>query len=378
MAANCNCHILTEMTSKRENMTKDIKNYRGWMLLAGGCLLLYWLSPILTPFLVAAILGYIANPLVDRIDSASVRLPYIGQYSPGRIVATMIVMFLLAIIVLLFLLIVIPLLQKEIILLAQKLPEYLINLRTKIEPWLVHNFGMTFNIDVTQIQTMLSKDWQTAGNFAGQALLTISSHGLALISGLLNLLLIPLVLFYLLRDWHLFLAHIGQLVPRRYSPKTLEIANEVDSVLGEFLRGQLTVMLVMSAFYAAGLYFSGLDLALPIGLLAGLLGFVPYLGIGLGILLALASGLLQFTSVGQLVPILVVFGLGQILESMILTPWLVGDRIGLHPVAVIFALMAGGQLFGFAGILLALPVTAAIAVGLRHIRRGYLASHFYQ
>ena len=366
------------MTSKRENMTKDIKIYRGWMLLAGSCLLLYWLSPILTPFFVAAILAYIANPLVDIIGSISVRFPYFEQHSLGRILATIIVMFLLAIIVLLFLLIVIPLLQKEIILLTQKLPEYLINLRTKIEPWLLHNFGMTFNIDVTQIQTLLSKHWQTAGNFAGQALLTISSHGLALISWLVNLLLIPLVLFYLLRDWHLFLAHIVQLVPRRYSAKTLEIANEVDSVLGEFLRGQLTVMLIMSAFYATGLYFAGLDLALPIGLLAGLLGFVPYLGISLGILLALASGLLQFTNVGQLLPILIVFGLGQILESMILTPWLVGDRIGLHPVVVIFALMAGGQLFGFTGILLALPVTAAIAVGLRHIRHEYFASNFYQ
>ena len=359
-------------------MTKDIKNYCGWMLLAGIFLLLYWLSPILTPFLVAAILAYIANPLVDRIDKVSVPLPYFVQYSPGRSAATVTVMFLLAVIILLLLLIVVPLLQKEIILLAQKLPEYLANLRTKIDPWLLHNFGVTINIDIAQIQNILSKHWQSAGNFIGQALLTLSSHGLALISGVVNLLLIPLVLFYLLRDWHLLLTHIEQLVPRRYSAKTLEIANEIDTVLGEFLRGQLTVMLLMSAFYAAGLYFAGLDLALPIGLLAGLLGFVPYLGIGLGILLALISGLLQFTSVGQLVPVLVVFGLGQILESMVLTPWLVGDRIGLHPVAVIFALMAGGQLFGFAGVLLALPVTAAIAVGLRHIRRGYLTSNYYQ
>ncbi len=359
-------------------MTKDIKNYRGWMLLAAVFLLLYWLNPILTPFLVAAILAYIANPLVNRISTASIHFPYIGQRSLGRVTATIIVMLLLAIIVLLLLLIVVPLLQKEIILLAQKLPEYLTNLRTKIEPWLLHNFGVTLNIDIAQIQTILSKHWQTAGNFVRQTLITLSSHGLALISGLFNLLLIPLVLFYLLRDWHPLLAHIGQLVPRRYSAKTLEIASEIDSVLGEFLRGQLTVMLLMSVFYTIGLYFAGLDLALPIGLLAGLLGFVPYLGISLGIILAISSGFLQFTSLGQLIPVLIVFGLGQILESMILTPWLVGDRIGLHPVAVIFALMAGGQLFGFAGILLALPVTAAIAVGVRHIQRWYLASDFYQ
>ena len=367
-------------------MTKDIKNYRGWMLLAGVFLLLYWLSPILTPFLVAAILAYIANPVVDRIDNASVnlsRLSKLGskfscEYSPSRTSATIFVMALMFAIVSLLLLIVVPLLQKEFTLLAQKLPDYLINLRAKVEPWLLHNFNMKLDIDVAQIQAILSKNWQSASNFAGQALLSLSSHGLALVSWLVNLLLIPLVLFYLLRDWHLLLAHIGQLVPRRYSAKTLEIAQEVDVVLGEFLRGQLTVMLLMSAFYAIGLHFAGLDLALPIGLLAGLLGFVPYLGIGLGIVLALASGFLQFTSVGQLVSVLIVFGLGQIVESMMLTPWLVGDRIGLHPVAVIFALMAGGQLFGFSGVLLALPVSAAIAVGLRHIRRGYLASDFYQ
>ena len=374
------------MTSKRENMTKDIKNYRGWMLLAGVFLLLYWLSPILTPFLVAAILAYIANPIVDRIDNASVnlsRLSKLGskfscEYSPSRTSATIFVMALMFAIVSLLLLIVVPLLQKEVTLLAQKLPDYLINLRAKVEPWLLHNFNIKLDIDVAQIQAILSKNWQSASNFAGQALLSLSSHGLALVSWLVNLLLIPLVLFYLLRDWHPLLAHIGQLVPRRYSAKTLEVAQEVDVVLGEFLRGQLTVMLLMSAFYAIGLHFAGLDLALPIGLLAGLLGFVPYLGIGLGIVLALASGFLQFTSVGQLVSVLIVFGLGQIVESMMLTPWLVGDRIGLHPVAVIFALMAGGQLFGFSGVLLALPVSAAIAVGLRHIRRGYLASDFYQ
>ena len=378
------------MPSKRENMTKDIKNYQGWLLLLGVFLLLYWLSPILTPFIVAVTLAYIANPMVDRINSLTIYLPSRipsllkcttnseGKYTLGRTTATIFVMFFLGAIVLLLLLIVVPLVQKEFILLAQKLPSYLVNLRVKIEPWLLHNFNIKLNIDVIQIQAMLSKNWQTASNFVGQALLSISNHGLVLIGWALNLVLIPLVLFYLLRDWHLFIAHIGQLVPRRYTVKTLQIAQEIDIVLGEFLRGQLTVMLLMSAFYAIGLHFADLDLALPIGLLAGLLGFVPYLGIGLGIVLALASGFLQFAGVSELMPVLVVFGLGQVVESMVLTPWLVGDRIGLHPVAVIFSLMAGGQLFGFAGVLLALPITAAIAVGLRHIRQHYLASDFYQ
>ncbi|MBC7786017.1 MAG: AI-2E family transporter [Methylophilaceae bacterium] len=359
-------------------MTKHITNYRGLIFLVMSLGAIYLLAPILTPFLAAAILAYITNPIVDKLDQASIKLPYVKQYTPSRSVATILVLLLLILIVLLLVMIVVPLLQKEVVLIAQRLPSYLTNLRTKLDPWLLQNFGLKLNIDTAKIQAMLGKNWQSASNFVGQALLTLGSQGLVIVSSLINLFLVPLVLFYLMRDWHQFLAQIEQLIPRRYIKKTLEISHEIDAVLGEFLRGQLTVMLLMSAFYAIGLYFVGLDLALPIGLLAGLLGFVPYLGIGLGIILALASGFLQFTSLGQLIPIAIVFGLGQVIESMILTPNLVGDRIGLHPVAVIFALMAGGQLFGFAGILLALPVTAAIAVGLRHIRHGYLASDYYQ
>ena len=134
----------------------------------------------------------------------------------------------------------------------------------------------------------------------------------------------------------------------------------------------------MSVFYTIGLKVAGLDLALPIGILAGALGFVPYLGIGLGILLATISGLLEFNSFSQLTPVVVVFGVGQLLESMWLTPSLVGDRIGLHPVTVIFSLLAGGQLFGFTGVLLALPASAAIAVTLRHLRRSYFNGDLYQ
>jgi predicted PurR-regulated permease PerM len=198
-----------------------------------------------------------------------------------------------------------------------------------------------------------------------------------LIGWLANLLLIPLVLFYLLRDWHVLVGKIADLLPRRWYAKTAEIAKEIDRMLAEFLRGQLSVMLAMSVFYAVGLWMAGLELAIPIGLIAGLLGFVPYLGVGIGMLLAALAGALQFNSMTEMIPLVVVFGLGQILESFLLTPWLVGDRIGLHPVAVIFALLAGGQLFGFTGVLLALPVGAAIAVGLRHAKRHYQASDAY-
>lgn len=336
------------------------------------CGLVYLLSPILTPFLIAAILAYIANPLVNKIDAFHYK-----RYSPSRTAATLLVMLLFFSTLLLILLIVIPLLQKEVLLLSQKLPAYFNAAKMHVEPWLQTHFNVALNIDFAQIKQILTDHWQTSGNFAKQLALGLSSQGLAIVGLLANLVLIPLVLFYLLVDWNILIEKISHLIPRKLIAKTTEIAVEVDAVLAEFLRGQLTVMLLMSIFYAAGLWLTGLELALPIGILSGLLGFVPYLGIGLGLGLAILSALLQFGTLHDLIPILIVFGLGQVIESMALTPYLVGDRIGLHPLVVIFALMAGGQLFGFAGVLLALPVSAAIAVGFRHAKTRYLQSHFY-
>lgn len=343
------------------------------------CGLIYLLSPILTPFLMAAILAYIANPIVNRINAF--QFSALGRnlsFSPSRTVAAILVILLLFIILLLILLIVIPLIQKEILLISQKLPVYFNTAKTNLEPWLLSHFGIAINIDPTQIQQILTEHWKTAGNFAKQLALGIGSQGMAIFGWLANIILVPLVLFYLLVDWNVIIEKISQLIPRKLIAKTQEIAGEIDAVLAEFLRGQLTVMLLMSIFYAAGLWIAGLELALPIGILSGLLGFVPYLGIGLGFVLAIISGFLQFGQLHDLIPILVVFGLGQLLESMALTPYLVGDRIGLHPLVVIFALMAGGQLFGFTGILLALPVSAAIAVAIKHAKQGYLSSDFYE
>ncbi|MDR2875469.1 MAG: AI-2E family transporter [Methylobacillus sp.] len=355
------------MTTKRENGLP----WQWLAALAVFCVLLYLLRDILAPFLAATILAYICSPLVDRL----MRLR-IGKFHMGRTPASVLVLLLMIGIFILLLLIVVPLLQKEIILIAQKMPTYVQTLRERLEPLIRQHFDI--ELDLAQLQAMLAEHWKAAGNFAGQALRIVSSQGMALVGWIAGMMLIPLVLFYLLRDWKLLIAHIGQLIPRRWHGEATQIAREIDLVLAEFLRGQLSVMLIMSAFYAIGLWLAGLELALPIGLIAGLLGFIPYLGITTGILLAVLAALLQFSGFTPLIYIAVVFGLGQIVEGFILTPTLVGDRIGLHPVAVIFALLAGGQLFGFTGILLALPVSAAIAVGLRHLKKSWLASETYQ
>jgi predicted PurR-regulated permease PerM len=352
--------------------THFLVNNRWMILIAAFLALLYLLLPVLTPFLIAAILAYICDPLVDKIC-----LWGVGKFKLGRTLATVLVMLAIISILASLILILIPLLQKESQLLAQRLPDVVANIRATLEPFLQKQFGISLNIDPAQIQEIVTKNWKTAGGLFGDVLISAGSHGMALIGLLANILLLPVVLFYLLRDWDELVHKISNLIPLDMISKTTEIAREIDQVLAEFLRGQLAVMLAMSAFYVIGLWAVGLNMALPIGLVAGLLGFVPYLGITAGILLALLVAALQFTSFAQIVPVLLVFGVGQIVESTLLTPKLVGERIGLHPVVVIFALLAGGQLFGFAGVLLALPVSAAIAVGLRHTKDSYLTSDAY-
>ena len=357
------------MTTKRENQLPD---YRIVLLVAGFLVIFYLLLPIMAPFLVAAILAYICKPVVDRIS-----LWKLGKLVFGRTLATVITMLLLVGIALLLVLIIVPMLQKELLLMVQRLPDIIDLLRARLEPWLLLHFGISLNIDLNQIQDILSKHWKVASDLITPVLLSISKNGFAIVLWIINLLLVPVVLFYLLRDWHAMISRITQLIPRGWYEKTAVIAGEIDAVLAEFLRGQLSVMLLMTLFYAIGLWAAGLELALPVALVAGLLGFVPYLGVSIGLLMALLAAALQFSSPTEVLPVLAVFAAAQLLEGFVLTPWLVGDRIGLHPVMVIFTLLAGGQLFGFAGILLALPVGAALAVGLRHARQGYLSSETY-
>lgn len=344
-----------------------------WLILSAFfLLLLYFLAPILTPFLTAAILAYMCDPLVDRLSVLGYK-----KYQVGRTAATALVMLAIMCVITLLLLVIIPVLQKQSMLIIERLPALINYIRTTVEPWLQAKFGISLAIDSAQIQEIISKNWKTAGGILGDVLQTAGTNSMALIGVIANILLLPVVLFYLLRDWDELVAGIGNLIPRDIVGKTTEIAQEIDQMLAEFFRGQFTVMVIMSVFYAAGLWFTGLDMALPIGIIAGLLNFVPYLGPAIGMGLALLIGALQFTSIGQLIPVLLVFGVGQLIESNFITPKLVGDRIGLHPVVVIFALLAGGQLFGFAGVLLALPATAALAVGLRHTKDNYLDSDAY-
>jgi predicted PurR-regulated permease PerM len=277
----------------------------------------------------------------------------------------------------LLLLIVIPLFYREAVMLYDRLPGLFTKFAERLGPWLQSNFGIEVKFDVEGIKALLSDNQGAAQGVAGKVLSSLRIGGVALVGFLVNLLLIPVVYFYLLRDWDLIVARIDEMVPRRWHEQVGKLAREVDAVLAEFLRGQLLVMIIMAAYYTIGLWLTGLNFALPVGIITGLLVFVPYVGMLTGLILGTLAALMQFESMSGLVFVWVVFGIGQALEGMLVTPWLVGNRVGLHPVAVIFALLAFGQIFGFFGILLALPASAALLVWLRHLRHGYMRSQVY-
>lgn len=340
-----------------------------WYALAAAAagLLLYFIAPILTPFLLSAVLAYICLPPVDWIAR---KLP--------RWLAAAIVMALLVIGLAALALIVLPMVERQFVAFLQRMPEYLDWARARLLPWLSRTFGVELNLDMEHFRQAVADSLRTDSDFVKTLLPRITTGGMAIVGFFTTVLLMPVVLFYFLRDWHEIVRRIEDLIPRRLHPGARNIAVEIDRVLGEFLRGQLLVMLLMAAYYAAALWIAGLEYALPIGILSGLLVFVPYLGALVGLLLGTLAGFNQFDGVLGLAGVWIAFGVGQVLEGMVVTPWLVGNRIGLHPVAVIFALLVFGKLFGFFGVLLALPASAALLVALRHLRAHYVDSGLYK
>ena len=336
-----------------------------WLLLAlalAGVLLVV-LAPILTPFLIAALLAYMFNPLVTRLEGW--RVP--------RTLSVLLLFVLLGGLLTLLVLWLVPRAQQEISSFAGKLPGYLDTLQYRLLPWLQSLLGEQARLfDFIVIKQQLLDHWREVGTAAGEVLTTLSRSGMRVAGWLMNLVLVPVVAFYLLRDWNGIVARVHGLFPPSLQPRVARLARETDAVLGAFLRGQLLVMLALAFIYATGLWLIGIDLALPIGLVAGLVSFVPYLGFIVGLAAASVAAFFQFQDVWMLVWVLAVFGAGQALDGMLITPTLVGERIGLHPVAVIFAVLAGGQLFGFFGVLLALPAAAVIVVWLRHLHGGLI------
>ena len=341
-----------------------------WLALAVVVGVLVWLlSPILTPFVISALLAWLGEPLVRRIE----------RTGRSRTAAVLLVFTLMTLVLVLAVLLLVPLIESQVSKFIDWLPRFGQWLTGTAVPWAEGRFNLELAgyIDPSQLIELFKEHWRQAGGIAATVMGELSKSGMALVSWLVNLALIPVVTFYFMRDGSAMLARARELLPRPVEPTVTKLALESDQVLGGFIRGQLSVMIALGTIYAVGLTAVGVDLGILIGLVAGLVSFVPYLGAIVGLGAAVIATLVQHGDLMHLALVLGVFGLGQLLESFWLTPWLVGDKIGLHPVAVIFAIMAGGQLFGFLGVLLALPVAAVAVVVGRHLHERYTHSKLY-
>ncbi|HER35159.1 MAG: AI-2E family transporter [Halothiobacillaceae bacterium] len=340
-----------------------------WMIgigLAGLLLVAYFLLPILSPFVVGFIIAYLFNPVVTRLN----------RHGLSRTWGTSLIFLVGALLLTVALIALIPVLIEQTARLVRVFPELLDIVQQRIIPWINQTLGL--ELHVGQLRELLVKHGEAIGKMLADGLSNVSTTGTAVFVSLMNLLLIPVITFYLLRDWPVVVERVEEMLPRHRAGTIVGLARESDRMLGNFLRGQLAVMIANGVTYSIGLTMIGLQTGIAIGLFAGLVSFVPYLGTIIGVGLALIAMYLQADSLWPLLLVLGVFGVGQALETVAWQPRFVGDEIGMHPVAVIFAVMAGGQLFGFFGILLALPVSAVLIVLGQHALATYQESRYYR
>lgn len=351
---------------------KRRRGMQPWMAAVVALLVVIWLfyalGNILTPFLIAAVLAYILNPLVEKLRDRGMK----------RTLASMLVMVFALIVLLALVLIIVPMLVNQFNNLVSRLPQIVGYVQNTLLPWIQHFAGDYVSLDADSIVAWLQSHTGSLNEALQKIVPTVMKQGGNVVLGVTNLFLLPFLLYYFLLDWQRWAHGIRVLIPRRYVDTYSRISSNMDKVLGEFLRGQLTVMLVMGLVYGIGLMLTGLDSGFAIGMIAGILVFVPYLGAFTGLLLATVAALLQFGSWQGLLMVWAVFAVGQFLESFFITPKIVGERIGLSPFWVIFSLMAFGQLMGFIGMLIGLPLAAVSLVLLREGADAYFQSHFYR
>ena len=350
------------------------KTLRRIFILAGIALILwvlYLLKPVVLPFIGAFLIAYLFSPLVDKLHKIglprwmSISFVFVGI----GVVVTIAIWYLM------------PLVWKQLMYAKTSIPAGIHWVNYTFLPWLSHTFNLVpMEIDTDQISKAVMDYIQT--NYSADSIqsvvLKVAQSGLNFIQIGGTVVLIPIIAFYFLLDWDRMLESLRRLIPRPYEESTLKIVGECHSVLGAFVKGQFLVMFLLGVVYAVGLQLIGLEVGLIIGMIAGLASIIPYLGFGVGIIAAVIAALFQFgLEWTHLALVLVVFMIGQAIEGYILQPFLLGDKIGLSPVAVVFAVLAGAQLAGFLGMLIALPVAAIIVVLLRHAREWYEKSQLY-
>lgn len=348
-----------------QNQNKGVLIAIGLIFIGG---LLYLLAPVLTPFLIGALLAYLVNPLVTRL---------MGYRIPRLLAVTIVFVGLLLILTLLILLL-IPVIQTEINKLYVLTPKIIDWFQLTVYPKISLYLGSQDWLSADMIKSTIATQWTKAGSVASVFFTTVLHSGFMIATWLLNLILIPVVTFYFLRDWQKVLRGIRDLIPRKNESTVVKLAVQCDHVMSAFFRGQFLVMLAIAVYYSIGLSLIGLEIGVILGIILGMISIVPYLGFIIGIVSASIAAFVQFGTFQPVLLVWLLFAIGQVLDTLFVTPNLVGDRIGLHPVVVIFAILAGGSLFGFFGVLLALPVAAVIMVWLRFLDEHYHKSHLYR
>ena len=350
------------------------RTLRRIFILSGIALILwvlYLLKPVVLPFIAAFLVAYLFSPLVDKLHR--IGLP--------RWLSIGIVFIGIGVIVTLAIWYVVPLVWQQLIYARDSIPAGIHWLNYTFLPWVSQTFNVeAMEIDTEQISKVVMEYIQT--NYSADSIqsvvLRVAQSGLNFIQIGGVVVLIPIIAFYFLLDWDRMLESLRRLIPRHYEKTTLGIVGECHNVLGAFVKGQFLVMFLLGVVYAVGLQLIGLEGGLIIGMVAGLASIIPYLGFGVGIIAAVIATLFQFgIDWTHLALVIIVFMIGQAIEGYILQPFLLGDKIGLSPVAVVFAVLAGAQLAGFLGMLIALPVAAVIVVLLRHARECYEKSRLY-
>lgn len=340
-----------------------------WLaVIAVFVLALYELSGMLAPFVAGIGVAYFLDPLTDRIEeriksrtaaTAMVIVGFFGLVGIGG--------FFLY-----------PLLQTQVAGLAARVPDVMEAIGTASQPVLEQIKAGLTEAQQNKLQTAMEQYVGNIAQWAGGLLSRVLSGGLALFSLLGVVLISPLVAFYLLRDWDRIIARIDSLLPLENAATIREQVRAIDSTIAGFVRGQAIVCLILAAYYGTGLALTGLESGLLVGILTGLGAFIPYLGVLTGLAVSMAIATVQFDTLQPILMVLGVIGVGHVLEGGFLTPKLLGGRVGLHPVWVLFALMAGATLFGFTGVLLAVPTAAVIGVLVRFGTTRYLASQLYK
>jgi predicted PurR-regulated permease PerM len=345
------------------------RQIRFWLLaLLGFLLVLYLLRAMLLPFVAGMAVAYFLDPVCDRLQ----------RLGCSRVWATTIVSICFILALVLAILLILPTLQSQIMSFAQRLPGYLDRLLNTVWPEL-QKLGARLGIEsLADLRSQASGMVGGIVSWAGGALAGLVTSGVALANLLSLLFITPVVAFYLLRDWDRLKRETDSLLPERHAATIRQQLAEVDRTLAGFARGQATVCLVLAAFYGIGLTVIGVDFGLAVGIGIGLISFIPYLGSITGFVVSVGIALAQFDDWLPIGAVVALFACGQFLEGYVLTPRLVGDRVGLHPVWVIFALLAGGTLFGFVGLLLGVPAAAIIGVLIRFAAARYRDSRYYR